>query len=122
MATPPRIAFMKLTEEAELSPTKATFVGLPAPDLVARSTTRGSRAVAWASAVGDVWKTYLNPRPVIRSEYESVSHGNSARSVTSVTARVKLDSQEPKPPTTSGSWATSRCAAFLAFSALSPVS
>ena len=59
---------MKLTEEAELSPTKATFVGFPAPDLVARSTTRGSSAVAWDSAVGDDWKTYLKPRPVIKSE------------------------------------------------------
>jgi hypothetical protein len=51
-----------------------------------------------------------------------VSHGSSARSVTSVTASVKLDSQQPMPPTTSGSCATSRCAAFFAFSALSPVS
>ena len=59
---------MKLTEEAELSPTNATFVGLPAPALLARSTIRGSSAVAWASAVGDVWKMYLKPRPVIRSE------------------------------------------------------
>ena len=51
-----------------------------------------------------------------------MSHGSSARSVTSVTAKVKLDSQLPMPPTTSGSCATRRCAAFLAFSALSPVS
>src|SRR6185436_8571285 len=94
----------------------------PAPDLVARSTTRGSNAVAWESAVGDVWKMYLKPRPVIRSEYDSVSHGSSARSVTSVTASVKLDSQQPMPPTTSGSCAIRRCAAFLAFSAESPAS
>ena len=59
---------MKLTEEAELSPMKATFVGRPLPALLARSTTRGSSAVAWASAVGEDWKTYLKPRPVIRSE------------------------------------------------------
>src|SRR5262244_1884207 len=58
----------------------------------------------------------------MRSEYDRVSHGSSARSVTSVTARVKLDSQQPMPPTTSGSCATRRCAAFLAFSAVSPVS
>ena len=50
---------MKLTDEAELSPTKATFVGFAPVALVARSTTRGSRAVAWASAVGADWKTYL---------------------------------------------------------------
>src|SRR6267143_1969405 len=56
------------------------------------------------------------------SEYDSVSTGNSARSVTSVTARVKLDSQAPLAPTTSVSCATSRCAAFFAFSALSPAS
>src|SRR5689334_3786072 len=58
----------------------------------------------------------------MRSEYESVSHGSSARSDTSVAASVKLESQQPMPPTTSGSCATSRWAAFLAFSALSPVS
>ena len=59
---------MKLTDEAELSPTNATFVGRAPVALLARSTTRGSSAVACASAVGDDWKTYLKPRPVIRSE------------------------------------------------------
>jgi hypothetical protein len=67
-ATCPRIGFMKLTDDAELSPTNATLVGRPLPAFAARSTTRGSIAVAWASAVGDDWKTYLNPRPVIKSE------------------------------------------------------
>src|SRR5438046_9104303 len=99
-ATPPRIAFMKLTEDAELSPTKPTFVGFPAPDLVARSTIRGSSAVAWVSAVGEVWKMYLNPRPVIKSEYDSVSDGNSARSVTSASGRVTLADQHAVLPTT----------------------
>jgi len=61
---------MKLTEEAELSPMNATFVGRPLPALLAKSTMRGSIAVACASAVGDDWKTYLKPRPVIRSEYD----------------------------------------------------
>src|SRR5215472_9582489 len=121
-ATCSRIGFMKLTTAAELSPTKATLVGRAPVDLLARSTIRGNSAVACASAVGEDWKMYLKPRPVIRSEYDSVSQGSSARSVTSVTASVKLDSQQPMPPTTSGSCATRRCAAFLAFSAVSPVS
>ena len=59
---------MKLTEEAELSPTNATFVGFVPVALLARSMMRGSSAVDWASAVGDVWKTYLKPRLVMRSE------------------------------------------------------
>ena len=63
-----RIGFMKLTEDAELSPTNATFVGLLPVALLARSTMRGSSAVDWASAVGAVWNTYLKPRLVIRSE------------------------------------------------------
>src|SRR5258707_7043311 len=101
------MGFMKLTEEAELSPTNAPFVGFVPVALVARSTIRGSSAVDCASAVGAVWKTYLKPRLVIRSEEERVSHGSSARSDTSVAASVKLDSQQPMPPITSGSWATS---------------
>src|SRR5258708_953574 len=56
------------------------------------------------------------------SEYDSVRTGNSARSVTSVTARVKVDGRGRVAPTTSVSCATSRCAAFLACSALSPAS
>src|SRR3978361_2043686 len=56
------------------------------------------------------------------SEYDSVNHGSSTRSVTSVAARVKVDSQQPKPPTKSGSCAIMRWAASLAFSALSWVS
>src|SRR5215813_12841963 len=122
LATCSRNGFMKLTEAAELSPTKATFVGRAPVALLARSTIRGRSEVDWASAVGEDWKMYLKPRPVMRSEYDRVSHGSSARSVTSVTARVKLDSQQPMPPTTSGSCATRRCAAFLAFSAVSPLS
>ena len=59
MAVCSRIGFMKLTEEAELSPTNATFVGLLPVALVASSTIRGSSAVDCASAVGEVWKTYL---------------------------------------------------------------
>ena len=59
MATCSRIGFMKLTEEAELSPTNATFVGFTPVALLDRSTIRGSSAVDWASAVGEVWKTYL---------------------------------------------------------------
>ena len=59
---------MKLTEDAELSPTNATLVGRLPVALVARSTTRGRSAVACASAVGDDWKMYLKPRPVMRSE------------------------------------------------------
>jgi hypothetical protein len=62
------MGFMKLTAAAELSPTNATFVGRPLPALLARSTIRGSSAVACASAVGADWKMYLKPRPVIRSE------------------------------------------------------
>ena len=51
-----------------------------------------------------------------------MNQGISARSVTSVTARVKVDSQAPKPPDRSGSWAIIRCAAFLAVSADPPAS
>ena len=51
-----------------------------------------------------------------------MNHGSSARSVTSVTARVKELSHTPSPATRSGSWATRRWAAFFAFSALSPAS
>ena len=48
--------------------------------------------------------------------------GRSARSVTSVTPSVKLDSQAPVAPTRSGSCATILCAVFLAFSTVSPAS
>ena len=58
----------------------------------------------------------------MRSEYDRVSHGISARSVISVTARVKELSQAPVPPLRSGFCATIRWAAFLAFSVLSPAS
>ena len=51
-----------------------------------------------------------------------MSQGNSARSVTSVAARVRLELQQPKPPTRSGVWAIIRWAASLAFSALSAAS
>ena len=57
-----------------------------------------------------------------RRNSDSVSHGSSARSVTSVAARVKVESQQPNPPTRSGSCAIMRCAASFAFSAESPVS
>ena len=51
-----------------------------------------------------------------------MSTGSSARSVTSVTPSVKLDSHAPVAPTRSGSCAIMRCAAFFAFSTLSPAS
>ena len=51
-----------------------------------------------------------------------MNQGSSARSVTSVTASVNVLSQAPMPPTTSGSCATRRCAAFFDFSAESPAS
>ncbi len=53
------MGFIKLTDEAELSPTKATLVGFTLVALVARSTMRGSSAVDCASAVGEDWKMYL---------------------------------------------------------------
>ena len=51
-----------------------------------------------------------------------MSTGSSARSVTSVTPSVKLDSHAPVAPTRSGSCAIMRCDAFFAFSTLSPAS
>src|ERR1019366_2358262 len=109
-------------DDAELSPTMATFVGFLPLAFSASSMMIGTISSAWASAVGEDWNTYLSPRRVIASEYDSVSQGSSARSVTSVMARVKLDSQAPKPPARSGSCATMRCAASLDFSEESPAS
>ena len=54
-------------------------------DLVAAT---GAYLSSFTLAVAEVWNTYLKPRLVIRSEYDSVSTGRLARSVTSVTASV----------------------------------
>src|SRR6202165_4607119 len=119
---PSRIGLTKLIGAAVLSIPLPTVVrGFPVA-IFASSSSAGSAPCACAPPVGEVWNTYLKPRPVMTSEYDSVRTGSSARSVTSVTARVKLDSQAPLAPTTSVSCATSRCAAFFAFSALSPAS
>ena len=49
----------------------------------------GRDCSACEPAVAEVWKMYLKPRSVIMSEYDKVRIGRLARSVTSVTARVK---------------------------------
>ena len=75
------------------------------------------------SPVADVWNTYLKPRSVIWSEYENVSHRQlRALGHLGHGERERADSYAPAPATTSGASATMRCAAFLAFSTLSPAS
>ena len=82
-----RIGFTDATEAAVLSVMMATVFGR-VPLASASLIMTGSAISACAAAVAEVWNTYLKPRPVIRSEYDSVSSGRLARSVTSVTASV----------------------------------
>ena len=58
----------KLTEDAVLSPMNATLVGFFPDAFCASSMTIGNTSWACRSAVGEDWNTYLNPRPVMRSE------------------------------------------------------
>ena len=119
---PSRIGFRKKTGEAELSPMMPAVDGVLPVAVLASSRIAGTAPEDCRLATGEVWKTYLKPRSVMLSANESVSHGICARSVTSVTASVKVLSHAPVPPTRSGSCAVSRCAAFFAFSAESPAS
>ena len=89
--------------EAVLSLTMPTvLMGLPAN--LDNSSNAGTAALDICPAVMEVWKMYLNPRAVMLSANDRVNMGSSARSVTSVMAKVKEDSQEPVAPVRSGSW------------------
>src|SRR6266436_2003987 len=115
-----RRGLKKKTVAAVLSPTTAAFrIGWLFR--LASSTTRSRACSAWAEETGEVWKVYLNPRSVMLSAYESVSHGTCSRSATSVTPRVNELSQEPIPALIF-SRVRMRWAALTAFSTLSPAS
>ncbi|MNT79284.1 hypothetical protein D3C72_2186030 [compost metagenome] len=64
-------AFIRSTEDKEaavLSVMMATVFGRLPDCCSARSRMIGSASCAWTPAVADVWKMFLNPRPVIWSE------------------------------------------------------
>ena len=117
-----RIGFTNASDAAVLSITMPTVFGRLPEDFSAIASNAGSEPSACWSPVADVWKTYLKPRAVIWSEYENVTMGNCARSVTSVTASVNELRYAPVAATRCGASATMRCAAFFAFSTLSPAS
>src|SRR5687768_15948684 len=115
-----RRGLKKKTVAAVLSPTMAAFVSVLLLRL-ARSRTRSSACSACTDEIGLVWNVYLRPRSVMESAYESVNHGTSRRSATSVTPSVKELSQAPMPALIF-SRDSARWAALTAFSTVSPAS
>src|SRR5690606_12227569 len=99
---PSFMAFTDDNEAAVLSVSMATVLGRLPEAFSARSRIIGSAMSACRPAVAEVWKMYLKPREVIWSEYDRVSMGSLARSVTSVTARVNELRYAPVPATRSG--------------------
>ena len=107
-----RIGFTNDTEAAVLSITMPMVLGRCPDAFSASSSNAGSEPSACCTPVAEVWNTYLKPREVIRSEYENVTTGNCARSVTSVTANVNELRYAPVATTRFGDSATMRCAAY----------